>query len=119
MSASLTWRATTKQSRCRRAYSPWAAVRWRYGQTSAIPLRFAIRSSAWRTIRTQLNAAILDRDNMEAREAALNPTRRIGAPHDIAAMVAFLASEQASWVNGQNIIVDGGLTALSPQPAYE
>jgi 3-oxoacyl-[acyl-carrier protein] reductase len=62
---------------------------------------------------------MLDRDNMEAREAALNPTRRIGTPEDIAAMVAFLASDEAGWVNGQNILVDGGLTALSPQPAYE
>ncbi len=70
------------------------------------------------TVRTPLNAAVLDQDNMEAREAALNPTRRIGTPRDIAAMVAFLASEEASWVNGQNIMVDGGLTAMSPQPPY-
>jgi 3-oxoacyl-[acyl-carrier protein] reductase len=70
------------------------------------------------TIRTQLNAAMLDVDNMEGREAALNPTRRIGTPEDVAAMVSFLSSEQASWVNGQNIIVDGGLTTLSPQPPY-
>jgi glucose 1-dehydrogenase len=70
------------------------------------------------TIRTQLNAALLDQDDMEAREAALNPTRRIGTLSDIAATVAFLASEEASWVNGQNIIVDGGLTAMSPQPPY-
>ena len=70
------------------------------------------------TIRTRLNAAMLDVDDMEAREAALNPTRRIGQPADVAAMVSFLASEQAGWVNGQNIIVDGGLTALSPQPPY-
>ena len=55
---------------------------------------------------------------LEAREAALNPTGRIGTPQDIAAIVAFLASEEASWINGQNIIVDGGLTALSPQPPY-
>jgi NAD(P)-dependent dehydrogenase (short-subunit alcohol dehydrogenase family) len=70
------------------------------------------------TIRTDLNASMLDQDDMEAREARLNPTRRIGKPDDIAAIVAFLASEKASWVNGQNIIVDGGLTALSPQPPY-
>jgi NAD(P)-dependent dehydrogenase (short-subunit alcohol dehydrogenase family) len=56
---------------------------------------------------------------MEAREAAMNPTGRIGTPRDIAAMVAFLVSEEASWVNGQNIVVDGGLTALSPQPPYD
>lgn len=35
-------------------------------------------------------------------------TRRLGTPQDIAAMVAFLASEQAGWVSGQVISVDGG-----------
>lgn len=83
------------------------------------PLGITVNCVGPSTIRTQLNAALLDKDNMEAREAALNPTRRIGTPEDIAAMVAFLASNEAGWVNGQNIIVDGGLTALSPQPAYE
>jgi NAD(P)-dependent dehydrogenase (short-subunit alcohol dehydrogenase family) len=83
------------------------------------PLGITVNCVGPSTIRTQLNAAMLGKDNMEAREAALNPTRRIGTPEDIAAMVAFLASDEAGWVNGQNIIVDGGLTALSPQPAYE
>ena len=36
------------------------------------------------------------------------PTRRIGLPQDIAAMITFLASEQASWVTGQVISVNGG-----------
>lgn len=83
------------------------------------PLGITVNCVGPSTIRTNINAEMLDRDNMAAREARLNPTRRIGQPSDIAAMVAFLASEEASWVNGQNIIVDGGLTALSPQPAYE
>jgi 3-oxoacyl-[acyl-carrier protein] reductase len=82
------------------------------------PLGITVNAVGPSTIRTQLNASVLDQDDMEAREAALNPTRRIGQPQDIAAMVAFLASDDASWVNGQNIIVDGGLTAMSPQPAY-
>jgi glucose 1-dehydrogenase len=82
------------------------------------PLGITVNCVGPSTIRTQLNAHLLDQENMEAREAALNPTRRIGKPEDIAAMVAFLASEEAGWVNGQNIIVDGGLTALSPQPPY-
>ena len=82
------------------------------------PLGITVNCVGPSTIRTNINADLLDRDNMAAREAALNPTRRIGQPEDIAAMVAFLASEQASWINGQNIMVDGGLTAMSPQPAY-
>ena len=83
------------------------------------PLGITVNAIGPSTIRTQLNAALLDRDGMEAREAALNPARRIGTPADVAAMAVFLASDEASWVNGQNIIVDGGLTALSPQPPYQ
>lgn len=83
------------------------------------PLGITVNCLGPSTIRTSLNSALLDQGNMEAREAALNPTRRIGKPQDIAATAAFLCSDEASWVNGQNIIVDGGLTALSPQPAYE
>jgi 3-oxoacyl-[acyl-carrier protein] reductase len=33
---------------------------------------------------------------------------RMGEPEDIAAVVAFLASEAGAWVNGQQIIVNGG-----------
>jgi|SRR5579872_2210430 len=82
------------------------------------PFGITVNAIGPSTIRTQRNAAVLDEGGMEAREAALNPTRRIGTPADVAAMAAFLASEEAGWVNGQNIIVDGGLTAMSPQPPY-
>lgn len=36
------------------------------------------------------------------------PTRRIGEPNDIGSMIAFLASDQASWVTGQVVSVNGG-----------
>jgi 3-oxoacyl-[acyl-carrier protein] reductase len=36
------------------------------------------------------------------------PAQRIGEPHELAALVAFLASERASYITGQSIAVDGG-----------
>ena len=44
----------------------------------------------------------------------LNPLKRAGQPHEIAAMGLFLASDEASYVNGQAFSVDGGLTASMP-----
>ncbi|MDW3215289.1 MAG: glucose 1-dehydrogenase [Ilumatobacteraceae bacterium] len=41
-------------------------------------------------------------------------TRRLGTPEDIAAMVAFLASDEAGFITGQVISVDGGALAHSP-----
>jgi NAD(P)-dependent dehydrogenase (short-subunit alcohol dehydrogenase family) len=44
----------------------------------------------------------------------LNPLKRAGQPHELAAMGLFLVSDEASYVNGQAIPVDGGLTASMP-----
>ena len=46
---------------------------------------------------------------MEALERAV-PMRRLGEPEDVAAAVAFLASEQAGFITGQTLSVSGGLT---------
>lgn len=48
------------------------------------------------------------------RVGQLNPTERAGAPEEIAAMALFLASDEASYVNGQAIAVDGGLSSTLP-----
>lgn len=45
------------------------------------------------------------------RIAANIPLRRIGEPEDIAYCALYLASDEASWVTGTNITVDGGETA--------
>ncbi len=48
----------------------------------------------------------------QAKEATLSqiPLKRVGKPEDIAEMVAFLASEKASYITGQVISVDGGMS---------
>lgn len=43
------------------------------------------------------------------RMAALAPLRRLGQPGDIAALVAFLASAEAGWINGQIVRANGGI----------
>ncbi len=48
-----------------------------------------------------------------AERAALVPLRRVGIPADIANTVAFLVSDQASYISGQIIYVDGGLSAVN------
>jgi NAD(P)-dependent dehydrogenase (short-subunit alcohol dehydrogenase family) len=45
-----------------------------------------------------------DEDRMQ------HPTGRVGTPDDIAAMVLYLAGEQAGFITGQNFVIDGGMT---------
>jgi NAD(P)-dependent dehydrogenase (short-subunit alcohol dehydrogenase family) len=54
----------------------------------------------------------------EARIGQLNPTLRYGRPEEIAAMALFLASDDASYVNGQALAVDGGLSSTHPFVPY-
>jgi enoyl-[acyl-carrier protein] reductase III len=49
-----------------------------------------------------------------ARVAAATPVRRIGTVEDVAGLVAYLVSDAAAFVTGQTIIIDGGLTIVSP-----
>jgi NAD(P)-dependent dehydrogenase (short-subunit alcohol dehydrogenase family) len=50
----------------------------------------------------------------EGKIGQLNPLRRAGGPEEIAQVALFLASDAASYVNGQAIAVDGGLSSSHP-----
>lgn len=54
----------------------------------------------------QVNPA--DPKEAETEYAKANPTKRLGLPEEVAKVVAFLLSEDASYVNGQTIAIDGG-----------
>ena len=55
-------------------------------------------------------AGVYGDPEVKAARAAAVPIGRLGTPLDIANAVAFFASEQSSYVNGQALFVDGGLT---------
>jgi NAD(P)-dependent dehydrogenase (short-subunit alcohol dehydrogenase family) len=46
----------------------------------------------------------------EEQVAASYPLKRLGVPEDIGSAVAFLLSDEASWITGQTLVLDGGLT---------
>jgi 3-oxoacyl-[acyl-carrier protein] reductase len=50
-------------------------------------------------------------EGVRERMEAANPLRRLAQPEEVAAVVVFLASDDASFVNGATIMVDGGATA--------
>lgn len=60
-------------------------------------------------IRTPLTEAVYQDDATRLQREALVPLGRIGRPDDIGQAVAYLTSEAASYVNGMNLVVDGGV----------
>ncbi len=56
---------------------------------------------------------------VEDKIGRLNPLRRAGAPEEIARVALFLASNEASYVNGQAWVVDGGLSTSHPVTRQE
>jgi NAD(P)-dependent dehydrogenase (short-subunit alcohol dehydrogenase family) len=62
-------------------------------------------------VKTEFAAALY-----EGRESAMidqYPMKRLGVPDDVAGATAFLLSEEASWITGQLLVIDGGVTLAS------
>jgi NAD(P)-dependent dehydrogenase (short-subunit alcohol dehydrogenase family) len=73
------------------------------------PLRIRVNAVVPGMVGTEASKAQFDAATLAAREAAM-PLGRFGDPHDIAGAVAFLASDDACYVQGTQLVVDGGWT---------
>lgn len=95
-----------------------------YGMTKAAIIQFArhlavewarhnIRVntvSPW-YIHTPLTESVLSQPERLEKILSRTPMNRIGTPEEVAAAAAFLAMDHASYITGQNISVDGGMTS--------
>jgi NAD(P)-dependent dehydrogenase (short-subunit alcohol dehydrogenase family) len=73
-------------------------------------------------VETPMSQAFYQVEGVRERRSAATAAKRIGSPQDIADAVLFLASVRASYITGQELIVDGGfsqmLMSLVPRPGY-
>ncbi len=74
-------------------------------------------------VRTALSEAFYQAPGVLEKREEIVPMRRVARPEDIAQAAVFLACEKASYINGQEILVDGGLSqtlmGFVPRPGFE
>ncbi|GAA5077742.1 SDR family oxidoreductase [Nocardia iowensis] len=58
-------------------------------------------------IKTKFADALYSAD--EERAASVYPMKRLGSPEDVARLIGFLVSDEAAWITGETVRVDGGL----------
>jgi meso-butanediol dehydrogenase / (S,S)-butanediol dehydrogenase / diacetyl reductase len=69
-------------------------------------------------VATRLTAAMAREPDFMDEYRKLVPMARMAQPEEIAAAIAFLASADASYITGHNLVVDGGVTAATGQPNF-
>ncbi len=66
-------------------------------------------------VRTPLTVRLLASESQAKASAALHPMGRIGEPADVASAIEWLLDPAQSWVTGQAIGIDGGLSTVRPR----
>ena len=91
-------------------YGATKAMLSRVTQELAVELAPEIRVNAVAPaiVKTKFAGALYE--GREDKVAATYPMKRLGVPEDVASLVWFLLSDEASWITGQTITIDGGLT---------
>ena len=82
------------------------------GLTKSVAKEFASRNILANAIAPGfISTDMTDAMTAEARAVLTGqiPLERLGSPKDVASMVAFLASEHASYITGQVLVIDGGM----------
>lgn len=73
-------------------------------------------------IRTALSASFYQHPGIEEKRSSMTASRRIGEPEDIANAALFLLSDKSSYINAEEISVNGGMNAMLmdmvPRPGY-
>jgi 3-oxoacyl-[acyl-carrier protein] reductase len=59
-------------------------------------------------VKTKFATALYE--GKEEQVASTYPLKRLGVPEDVGGVVAFLLSEDAAWITGQTVVIDGGIT---------
>ena len=73
------------------------------------PLGITINNIAPGAIKTPINAHLMDDPALLKALRANIPLKRLGTPEDVAGVAAFLASDDASYITGTTVGIDGGL----------
>jgi NAD(P)-dependent dehydrogenase (short-subunit alcohol dehydrogenase family) len=77
------------------------------------PKNVRVNAIAPGLIKTDFARALWEDGKRRAEREARTPLRRLGEAEEIGGIAVFLASEAASFVTGQTIVADGGVTILS------